>query len=213
MVIHGEPATPALLEVNGAETPPSRVVHAGDQIRFEPARPGADAQLTAGALEKRLGGPILVNGVHPPAAQMLSGEDPLHFRTPAPSPAAAQPELAREPESPAEPATRTEPMPQAEPAPRPAAPAVPEPPASGVGPNQGEGTRPVGSYTFYLNRRPLRLPVKTDGSPYYLMDLLEYSGIDFDHVEHPVLLRVNGTEGGFSQVLTNGDRVEIRYDT
>ena len=70
----------------------------------------------------------------------------------------------------------------------------------------------MSSYTFYLNRRPLRLPAKADGSPYYLMDLLEYSGIDFDHVEHPVLLRVNGTEGGFSQVLTNGDRVEIRYD-
>ena len=244
MVIHGEPATPALLEVNGAEAPPSRVVHAGDQIHFEPAKPGADAQMTAGALEKRLGGPILVNGVHPPAAQMLSGEDPIHFRTPAPSPAAAQPVLTREPESPAEPAVqteaarpvepvsgpaapipqtpdvlqtqpvpRTEPMPQAEPAPRPAAPAAPGTAASGMGPNQGEGTRSVGSYTFYLNRRPLRLPAKSDGSPYYLMDLLEYSGIDFDHVEHPVLLRVNGTEAGFSQVLTNGDRVEIRYDT
>lgn len=231
MVIHGEPATPALLEVNGAEAPPSRVVHAGDQIRFEPARPGADAQMTAGALEKRLGGPILVNGVHPPAAQMLSGEDLIQFRTSAHAPGAVQPGAPAEsvtPEQPVgqmgavrpvEPASgpvatipQTPDVSQTVPAPRPTAPATPGIPPPGVGPDQGEGTRTVGSYTFYLNRRPLRLPAKTDGSPYYLMDLLEYSGIDFDHVEHPVLLRVNGTEGGFSQVLTNGDRVEIRYD-
>ena len=65
------------------------------------------------------------------------------------------------------------------------------------------------AWTGILNGTPLSLPGKTDGAPYYMMDLLERSGIDFQHVEHPVALRLNGQPCGFQQVLKNGDRVEI----
>lgn len=41
------------------------------------------------------------------------------------------------------------------------------------------------------------------------MDLLERSGIDFAHVDRPVVLRLNGQPCGFQQILKNGDLVEI----
>lgn len=63
-----------------------------------------------------------------------------------------------------------------------------------------------------LNGRPLPLPGKADGTPYYLMDLLERSGIDFKHAERPVRLTVNGADCTFQQRLNDGDRVEIQYE-
>ncbi len=56
------------------------------------------------------------------------------------------------------------------------------------------------------------LPPKPDGAPYYLMDLLQYSGIDFKHLDRPVRLRVNGQGCTFQQKLEQNDQVEIRYD-
>ena len=60
-----------------------------------------------------------------------------------------------------------------------------------------------------LNEKPLHLDGKEDGAPYYLMDLLKFSGLDFDHLEQPVRLEVNGAECGFRQVLKDGDSVTI----
>ena len=68
---------------------------------------------------------------------------------------------------------------------------------------------PTAAWTGTLNGTPLSLPPKPDGAPYYLMDLLERSGIDFDHVERPVVLRYNGHACTFQQTLQNGDCVEI----
>ena len=65
------------------------------------------------------------------------------------------------------------------------------------------------AWTGTLNGAPLSLPGKPDGAPYYMMDLLERSGIDFAHVEHPVALRLNGRECGFQEILKTGDRAEI----
>lgn len=60
-----------------------------------------------------------------------------------------------------------------------------------------------------LNGTTLRLPPKEDGVPYYLMDLLEYSGLDLDHLQQPVALKVNGAEAMFQQIIQNGDKVDI----
>lgn len=65
--------------------------------------------------------------------------------------------------------------------------------------------------TVTLNGKPVTLPPKADGTPHYVMDLLERSGIDFRHAQRPVALRVNGGECAFQQVLQEGDRVEIGY--
>jgi len=62
-----------------------------------------------------------------------------------------------------------------------------------------------------LNGRQLDLPGKEDGMPYYVMDLLEFSGIDFEHLDRGVELQVNGSECAFTQELRPQDDVIIRY--
>ena len=62
-----------------------------------------------------------------------------------------------------------------------------------------------------LNGKQLKLPGKEDGSAYFLMDLLEFSGIDFEHLDRGVELQVNGRECAFSQELRPQDDVVIRY--
>ncbi len=63
-----------------------------------------------------------------------------------------------------------------------------------------------------LNGRELVLEAKPDGSPYYLMDLLERTEIDFQHLDHNVQMEINGSAGEFSQELKNGDQVIICCD-
>ena len=66
-----------------------------------------------------------------------------------------------------------------------------------------------GEVHLILNGEPLTLPVKEEGGPYYLMDLLEYSGIDFEHLDRTVRLEVNGVERGFQHPLKEQDSVTI----
>ncbi|MEY8318908.1 cell division FtsA domain-containing protein [Oscillospiraceae bacterium 50-58] len=62
-----------------------------------------------------------------------------------------------------------------------------------------------------LNGKALVLPAKPEGAPYYVMDLLEHSGIDFEHLDRGVELQVNGQECAFSQELRSRDDIIIRY--
>lgn len=76
---------------------------------------------------------------------------------------------------------------------------------------------PAGQLSFdrgllvVLNGKPLHLPPKTQGGDYFLMDVLEYSGLDFSRLERPVDLKVNGVEGQFSQMLHRNDQITIKY--
>lgn len=65
---------------------------------------------------------------------------------------------------------------------------------------------------FQLNDAPLRLPKKEDGRPYYLMDLIQYAGIDLEHPKGTVILKVNQEIGRFQQVLRAGDRIYIQEE-
>jgi len=62
-----------------------------------------------------------------------------------------------------------------------------------------------------LNGKRMDLAGKEDGAPYYVMDLLEFSGIDFEHLDRGVELQVNGSECAFTQELRPQDDVVIRY--
>ena len=62
-----------------------------------------------------------------------------------------------------------------------------------------------------LNGQALILPGKEEGAPYYVMDLLEHSGIDFDNLDRGVELQVNGSNCSFMQELKSRDDVVIRY--
>ena len=105
---------------------------------------------------------------------------------------------APEPETPDPPAPETEAGPPAPPAPPPEA---------------LEPVKPLirrREVEILLNGKPLVLHPKENGQPYYVMDLLERSGVDFEKLEGPVRLAVNGTECGFSQVVRDRDSITIR---
>jgi len=86
----------------------------------------------------------------------------------------------------------------------------PEPaPVPTPAPRATPSTKPL---LFYLNDSPIRLPRKGDGMPYYLMDMIEYSGIDLKNPRGKVNLSVNGMPGMFQQELREGDIIKIEEE-
>lgn len=196
----GTPAQPAELTVNGRPAQISRLIQAGDQIQFTPAQPGEDVQITVGDLLDRQGA----------AQARLNGEPAEDRDTPlrqgdrvelwgtAP---AEEEDPAWDEDAPSR--EETLPPPAAQPRREDPVPPVPEEPSPAPAPPGGRSRR------FRLNGAPLVLPAKASGQPYFLMDLLEHSGIDFSHLDKPVRLRVNGENCTFQQILNDGDEVEI----
>ena len=69
-----------------------------------------------------------------------------------------------------------------------------------------------GNILFHLNDKPLRLPRKENGQPYYLMDMIEYSGIDLKNPKGKIRLSVNGDSAMFQQPLFQGDMIRIEEE-
>ncbi len=179
MVFRGEPAVPAVLRVNGEEATLSSVVHAGDEISFIPARHGEDARRTLGEL---LGENFYGK------AMVNNAISPMDRQL-------IQGDVVLT-------------LRQAPPPPKPEAPPAATPWTAAPVPAARPAPRPQEVH-LTLNGRPLVLPRKEDGSPYYLMDLLEHSGIDFEHLDRTVRLEVNGVERGFQHTLKEQDSVSI----
>lgn len=93
-----------------------------------------------------------------------------------------------------------------------AEPAAPVTVAVNPQPAPAPAPRPKQEFLFHLNGSPLRLPHKPDGSPYYLMDMIEYSGIDLKQPKGRVKLTVNNRPGMFQQALSNGDIIQIEEE-
>ncbi len=218
VLFRGEPATPCVLTLNGKETAPSTLVYAGDSIQFTPAVPGAPAQRT---LKEVLGGDfaggVTVNGRMADLDTQLNTGDQIATSShpaPPPPPPPKPPEEPRERPRPVRPeAVPVEPRPlpreavraEARPAPPEQAPARREPVPAAPAPRAGKALQVV------LNGRTLELPGKAEGGPYYVMDLLEQSEVDFEHLDRGVELKVNGAECAFTQELRPQDDVVIRY--
>ena len=218
VLFRGEPATPCVLTLNGKETAPSTLVYAGDSIQFTPAVPGAPAQRT---LKEVLGGDfaggVTVNGRMADLDTQLNTGDQIATSShpaPPPPPPPKLPEEPRERPRPVRPeAVPVEPRPlpreavraEARPAPPEQAPARREPVPAAPAPRAGKALQVV------LNGRTLELPGKAEGGPYYVMDLLEQSEVDFEHLDRGVELKVNGAECAFTQELRPQDDVVIRY--
>ncbi|MCI8680055.1 MAG: pilus assembly protein PilM [Oscillospiraceae bacterium] len=230
LTFRGESAVPCTLKLNGEDTAPSAVVYAGDAIEFIPAVSGQSAERTAQDLlgEDFLGG-VLINGRPAPLDQLLHSGDQLQtteepFELTEDAPEEAPSPEGEETEPPAEPGAKGAPEPaepeMPEPAPEPAEPAQESAPAAAV-PQEpaplpapaAEPARPaVKPLWIYLNGQALVLPGKADGGPYYLMDLLDRSGIDFETLDCPVVLQVNGADCPFTHELRNNDQVTIRRE-
>lgn len=227
MLFRGEPAVPCVLLLNGAQAAPSAVVYAGDSIEFTPAVSGASAQrslkdllgvdFTGGVtvngrladLDTRLNtGDQIVTSHHPvpPPAQQPAPPPKASPPPPAPAAASVSPE---QPGPAARPGGTEEPAPAAVEQRRPSA----SPPNPWEKPSAPSESRPSPGHTLQvmLNGKALLLPAKPEGTPYYVMDLLEHSGIDFEHLDRGVELQVNGRECAFSQELRPQDDVVIRY--
>ena len=65
---------------------------------------------------------------------------------------------------------------------------------------------------FHLNGLPITLPRKADGTPYFLMDMIQYSGIDLKQPKGRIVLMVNGIQGLFQQELKDGDNIRIEEE-
>ena len=224
VVLRGEPAMPAVLTVNGEDAVLSAVVHAGDRVNFVPARSGADAHQTLGELLPEFTGRALVNNQDAgPDTALQNGDVILTLTRPAEVRAAeekaAAPMATAEPEAPV---AETLPVmsvesPAVEEKPEiPVTPVAPVTPVTPVAPMAP--TAPVmpaspasGPMEITLNGEPLSLPGKGNGLPYYMMDLLQFSGLDLDHLDGPVRLEVNGEECGFRYVIKPRDCVTICY--
>ncbi len=200
----GEPATPPVLVINGEPANLSDVIHAGDNIRFTPARSGMDAKRTISELVgEDFQGQVMVNGALAEMEDVVHTGDEIWADPTTPGKANTG-EAGKDKPQPAE----TEPEPEAG--------------KSGVAENDelkpptvpdeakdGKKNR-AAAITVILNGAEIRLAPKKDGEPHYLMDILEYSGIDFDHLEKPVEILVNGGPGQFSQRLFEKDEIIIQ---
>lgn len=191
-VLRGEPALPAVLRINDADASLSALVHAGDRIQFVPARQGENAASTLGELlgPDFYGRATVNNEKVPMDTPLRQGDIVLTVRR---TPPAAKKGRA---------AAKAAEVPAKEPEGEPLQTvlAETEPAAPRIKPQ---------SLQVILNDTPLYLPAKENGLPYYLMDLLQYSGIDFDHLDRPVHLDVNGEEKSFRYELREQDVVHI----
>lgn len=214
MVFRGESAVPCTLQLNGADTTPSSLVYAGDSLLFTPAVPGKSAQRTLSDLLGRdFTGLVTINGQSLPLDTPLQSGDVILTGAQA---AAAKVNPPPPPEPPAPPAptgplVRPEAIRSVPAQPAPLPPPIPEPPpeAPAPAPTPAPPTKPALRVTF--NGQPLSLQAKPDGAPYYLMDLLDRSGIDFDHLQRSVDLLINGQSAPFMQELRPYDDITIRY--
>lgn len=187
IVFYGTHAVPAVLCVNEKEAKVSDIICAGDRIEFVAARHGEGAQAT---LKDLLGdewneGNVLVNGeLVTENLSLKTGDVIMTEESYESEPVKIEPEAAVEqellPEQVEEQnAARSEQLPDSR------------------------------MSCFMLNDKPLLLSGKSDGNPYYLMDMLEYSDIDFENPGGEVVLKVNGVDSYFGQELKDNDTIQI----
>lgn len=161
-----------------------------EEIQAEPAEPASQTQPETGA-EETSGGTVMTR------LGRLGGKVALAQKAEAAAEETADAGMPLRPES----------VPAQEPAQTQGTEAVLGAGGSGAGAQEPVPERPM--IVFQLNGSALRLPKKEDGRPYYLMDLIQYSGIDLEHPKGVVTLKVNGEAGRFQQVLRQGDIIDI----
>ena len=177
------------------------MVRAGDAIAFEPAKAGRDAsRVLKDILGEDYMGPILVNGIPAKLEQMAASGDEIW----------AEGLLEPEDEYKDELEDDLDGGPEAAPE-SPAGQAVSAPQAEAAEPKPAPVVKRGESVSVTINGNPMILKGKDDGEPYYLMDLLQYSGLDLEHLRGPVDMFVNGFMGQFTQRILSGDNVVIRY--
>ena len=192
---------PGTVTVNGQPQPMDYDIRQGDEVQAQgaPVPPRQQRRIRQPEPPKPAPRP------EPPRPVFAPRPEPEKPAEPEPEP---EPDQKREPEVKPEPEMEPPvPKEKAKTEPKPKAAAKPKEPVEEPLPGQLS----FGGLPVVLNGAPLRLEPKPQGGDYYLMDLLERSGLDFSKLDRPVDLLVNGAEGQFSQVLRPNDQVTIRY--
>lgn len=234
-VFFGGHAKPAVLQVNGEDGKVSDIVHAGDNILFEPAEHGEPAQMS---LKELLDGNseenVTVNGEKVPIDTMLKTGDVILIGEQLESDLEEDEDIAEtepifieerkeeqlyEEREQSHEEKKDSPLQEKEINISASEEILFEKQKAEEIPDMKEEqkkTEPIiqnqsqGKKLFLtLNDKPLILDKKEDGMPYYLMDMLQFSEIDFDNLNGEVVLKVNGTDGYFRQELRNNDVIQI----
>lgn len=195
VLYHGTPGEPATLLKNGREAKISDLVYTGDDIEFSPAISGEPARRYLKDL--MTSGPGLaaaVNGkIVSPDTLLKTGDVVVMAKPDMPAPEAGDPSQIAEIEI-VETASEEVEIIETE-------------------TGESDTSAPRTCTELNLNNKPMVLPPKSDGSPYYLMEMLELSGIDLGHPTGEIILRVNGIDGLFLDELKSGDDVEIYFNS
>lgn len=203
-IFYGTHSTLAVLKVNGQDAKVSDTVRPGDTVEFSPAQNGEPAVMhLSDIVEEGFQGSVTVNGevvsldtllktgdlieinaLGEPAGGVTAVQSVTDTMTDAPDKVHVQQGAEKPQEN------------------------MQEAPAVQL---QMENTHLDRKQVvnFMLNGESLFLLKKEGNVPYYLMDMLEYSGIDFEKPDGVVVLKVNGEEGAFQQQLSPGDNIEI----
>lgn len=201
-VYYGTPGEPAVLRVNGQEAKISDLVYMGDNIEFSSAVNGQDA--------KRCLKDLMTDDPNQTATvnrSIVSPDTPLEngdsivLKTDPPTPAVDSSNTKPNLETAAELSEGPSPADQG------SAPEGQKSAAAVSVDSASSGDR----IQFDLNNKTVVLPKKENGVPYYLMDLIERSGIDLEKPTGTFVLRVNGVDSSFLTELKSGDRLEIFY--
>lgn len=226
-VFYGTPVEPAILLINKEEGRLSTIIQAGDEIDFTPAVSGTSASACLGDIEGAAEcEELTLNGVAVDLETPLKTGDVIVMRKPgeeadaeeATEGAKASEEIIEaqevamvEMEETVESEEAVEPTlnPQGNFAQRSVLAAT-----STMSRNEEKETIPTGSQEihFHLNGMPISLPRKTDGTSYFLMDMIQHSGIDLKQPKGRIVLSVNGVQGLFQQELKEGDNIRIEEE-
>ncbi|MEA5084728.1 MAG: cell division FtsA domain-containing protein [Lachnospiraceae bacterium] len=201
-VVYGGLSMPAVLKINGSEAKISDIIHAGDVIEFQPAKHGEAAKACVGDVVEDYGQTIFVNEVIADMNTTLKTGDVIVN-------IGDKKTLALE-ENISEDNAKEDSVENKD--------IVKKEKEIFVTTEGAEDKRnhdeikigePKIPVKFTINNKPITFLPKDNKEPYYLMDMLEHSGIDFDHPDGNVVLKVNGEDGYFQQQLNSGDVIEI----
>jgi cell division protein FtsA len=185
-IFRGESGKPAVLMLNGEKSRLTNIVRAGDVIEFTPATQGDDAHVTVGEAIGSARVMVTVNGEAVSPDRLVADGDVILSE-----------QLDEVP-------TQTHAPHDTEEA------SVPQ--LTLVGGGAGQENDPAeenNGVEIMFNGLERSFPPKTDGEPYYLMNLLKYCDFPLDHPEGEVVLRINGKAGSFLDVVRSGDQVDI----
>ena len=201
-VVYGGLSMPAVLKINGSEAKISDIIHAGDVIEFQPAKHGDAAKACIGDIIEDYGQTIFVNeeiadintilktgdvivnigGKKNLELEENSSEDNINLKS-------SEVENINKKEE-----EIIVPILEAE---------------NKKNLDEVKIEEPKIPVKFTINGKSTMFLPKDNKEPYYLMEMLEHSGIDFEHPKGNVVLKVNGESGYFQQQLNNGDVIEI----